>query len=180
MGPGPGETRMSPSRLLAVAFIFVCTCIAWLFPASSVHHRSGEANQHLAEEVTRSGEDPTSSFPPDLGPNDPPEVKTVEEKKEDGPTTTRKEVRMSLGVADRPQSSRVEMRSTSTPGKGPLWYDTWAGDYLRATPSTTPTTCPGEWASGWPFRRPRPSTTGSRSPLPARKAAPTICRAPSW
>ena len=45
MGPDPGENRMSPSRLLAVAFIFACTCIAWLFLGSSVHHRSGEASE---------------------------------------------------------------------------------------------------------------------------------------
>ena len=44
---------MSSSRLLAVIFIFACTCAAWLVLGSSVHHRSGEADQRLAQEVSR-------------------------------------------------------------------------------------------------------------------------------
>ncbi len=55
----------------------------------------------------------------------------MEEKKEDGTTTTRKVVR---DVTRRGpialESSRVEMTIDLEPRrKGLLWYDTWAGDY---------------------------------------------------
>jgi hypothetical protein len=123
---------MSPSRLLAVAFIFACTCIAWLFLGSSVHHRSGEADQRLAEEVSRLWGGRHEQLPPDIWiERVEREVKTVEEKKDDGTTTTRKVVR---NVTRRSpialESSRVEMAIDLEPRrKGLLWYDTWAGDY---------------------------------------------------
>jgi len=123
---------MSPSRLFAVAFIFVCTCIAWLFLGSSVHHRSGEADQRLADEVSRLWGGRHEQLPPEIWVERPgQEIKTVEEKNGDGTTTTRKVAReVTRRVAVPLESSRVEMTIDLVPRqKGLLWYDTWSGAY---------------------------------------------------
>ena len=123
---------MSSSRLLAVIFIYGCTCAAWLLLGTSVHHRSGETDQRLAQEVSRLWGGSHQQGPPEIWIERPGrEVKTVEEKKDDGTTTTRTVVRdvtrrASLAL----EASRVEMALQLDPRrKGLLWYDTWGGDY---------------------------------------------------
>ena len=108
---------MSPSRLLAVAFIFVCTCVAWLFLGSSVHHRSGEADQRLAQEVAQLWGGHHEQAPPEVWVERPGrEVKTVEEKTDDGATTTRKEARdVTRRVPLAIEASRVEMDPATGP-----------------------------------------------------------------
>ena len=125
---------MSASRLLAVIFIFGCTCAAWLLLGTSVHHRSGEADQHLAQEVSRLWGGHHEQAPPEVWVERPGRaVETVEEKKQDGTTTTRKVARDVTRRAPLPlEASRVEMAMQLEPRrKGLLWYDTWAGE-LRA------------------------------------------------
>jgi hypothetical protein len=123
---------MTSSRLLAVIFIYACTCAAWLLLGTSVQFRSGEADQRLAQEVSRLWGGRHEQAPPEVWVERPGrEVKTVEEKKDDGTTTTRKVVRKVTRRAPLPlEASRVEMSLHLDPRrKGLLWYDTWAGDY---------------------------------------------------
>ena len=123
---------MSSSRLLAVIFIYGCTCAAWLFLGASVRHRSGEADQRLAQEVSRLWGGSHEQAPPEVWiERAGREIKTVEEKKDDGTTTTRKVVRdVTRRTPLALEASRVEMALELDPRrKGLLWYDTWAGDY---------------------------------------------------
>jgi hypothetical protein len=123
---------MSPSRLFAVAFIFLCTCVAWLFLGTSVLHRSGEADQRLAEEVSRLWGGHHEQRPPEVWVERPgQEAETVQQKNDDGTTTTRKVAREVIRRIPVPlESSRVEMTIDLAPRqKGLLWYDTWSGEY---------------------------------------------------
>ena len=123
---------MSVSRLLAVIFIYGCTCVAWLTLGTSVHQRSGEADQRLAQEVSLLWGGRHEQAPPQVWVERPgQEVKTVEEKTADGTASTRKVVREVTRCTPLPlESSRVAMALRLDPRrKGLLWYDTWSGDY---------------------------------------------------
>lgn len=123
---------MSPSRLLAVMFIFACTCVAWLTLGASVQHRSGETDHQLAQEVTRLWGGHHQQAPPEVWVERAgQEVETVQEKDEEGTLRTRKVTRNVVRRVPLPlESSRVAMDLKLEPRrKGLLWYDTWVGEY---------------------------------------------------
>jgi hypothetical protein len=123
---------MSPTRLLAVIFIFGCTSVAWLTLGISVEHRSGEADQQLAQEVARLWGDHHEQAPPEVWVERPgQEIETIQEKDEEGALRTRKVTRHVVRrVPLSLESSRVTMDLRLEPRrKGLLWYDTWVGEY---------------------------------------------------
>ena len=67
---------------------FGATCAAWLLLGTSVHQRSGEADQRLAQEVSRLWGGHHEQLPPEIWVERPgTEVETVQEKREDGTTS---------------------------------------------------------------------------------------------
>ena len=123
---------MSPSRLLAVMFIFGCTCAAWLILGSSVVHRTGEADQRLAREVEQLWGGRHEQLPPEVWIERPTRtVETVQEKRDDGTTSTREVVRMVTKTSPLPlDSTRIDVAFELDPRrKGLLWYATWGARY---------------------------------------------------
>jgi hypothetical protein len=123
---------MSPSRLLAVIFIFSCTCIAWVFLGSSLVHRTGETDQRLAREVAQLWGGRHEQSPPTVWIERPTRtVETVQMKEGDGTTSTRKVTRMVTKTAPLPlESTRIDIDFGLDPRrKGLLWYVTWDARY---------------------------------------------------
>jgi len=123
---------MSPSRLLAVIFIFFCTCVAWLFLGSSLVHRAGETDQRLAREVAQLWGGRHEQGPPAVWIERPTRtVETVQVKNEDGTTSTREVARMVTKTAPLPlESTRIDVAFDLEPRrKGLLWYATWGARY---------------------------------------------------
>jgi hypothetical protein len=150
---------MSPSRLLAVVFIFGCTSVAWVTLGASVEHRSGEADQQLAQEVARLWGGHHEQAPLEVWVERPgQEIETVQEKDEEGTLRTRKVTRRVVRRIPVPlESSRISMDLRLEPRrKGLLWYDTWVGEY-RA-----------RYTVHNPDRETR--TVGIRFPFPAAEA----------
>ncbi len=123
---------MSPSRLLAVIFIFCCTCVAWLILGSSIVHRSGEADHHLALEVAQLWGGRHEQIPPEVWVERPgTKVETIQGKMEDGKTSTRKVTRRVTKTSPVPlDSTRIDVAFELDPRrKGLLWYATWGAEY---------------------------------------------------
>ena len=150
---------MSPSRLLAVIFIFGCTCVAWLILGSSIVHRSGEADQHLALEVAQLWGGRHEQLPPEVWVERPgTKVENVQEKMEDGTTSTRKVTRKVTRTSPLPlDSTRIEVAFELDPRrKGLLWYATWGAKYQARYRVHNPDDVP--------------RTLGLRGPFPSSEA----------
>jgi hypothetical protein len=150
---------MSPNRLLAVIFIFGCTCVAWLVLGSSLVHRTGEADQRLAREVAQLWGGRHEQSPPTVWVERPtPTIETVQMKEGDGTTSTRKVTRMVTKTIPLPlESTRIDVAFELDPRrKGLLWYATWEARY-RAR---------------YHIRNPDPvaRTVGVRAPFPSADA----------
>ena len=123
---------MSPSRLMAVMFIFCCTCVAWLVLGTSLVQRTGEADQHLAVEVAQLWGGRHEQLPPEVWVERPgTRVETVQEKMENGTTSTRKVTRAVTRTSPLPlDSTRIDVAFELDPRrKGLLWYATWGATY---------------------------------------------------
>lgn len=150
---------MSPSRLLAVMFIFACTCVAWLILGSSLVHRTGEADQTLAYEVAQLWGGHHQQVPPSVWVERPgTREETVEETLEDGTTSTRTVTRKITETTALPlESTRIEVEFELDPRKkGLLWYATWGAHYQARYQVTNPDDVP--------------RTVGLRVPFPSAEA----------
>ncbi len=120
---------MTPSRLIAVGFIFVCTAIAWSALGGSIVHRTGESDAKLTREVAQLWGGRHEQLAPEASVERPRTVKEdVVEKDDKGKATHRT---ISKTVIDRVPlpllESRVEADLHLDPRqKGLLWYDTYA------------------------------------------------------
>jgi hypothetical protein len=119
---------MTPSRLLTVGFIFICTAIAWSALGGSIVHRTGESDTRLAHEVAQLWGGRHEQIAPDAWVERPRTVKeAVEEKDEKGKITRRL---VTKTVVDRVPVPLLESRvlvdlHLDPRQKGLLWYDTY-------------------------------------------------------
>jgi hypothetical protein len=138
---------VSPSRLVAIGFIYCCTAVAWGTLGSSVVVRTGETDGRLAQEVALLWGGRHEQLPPDLVVERPrTEIKEVEVADADGNLRRR---RVSAVVIDRVpvplRSSRVHATLALDPRrKGLLWYNTYAvafrAEYTATNPDAEPRT----------------------------------------
>jgi hypothetical protein len=150
---------MSPSRLLAVIFIFGCTCVAWVFLGSSLVHRTGESNVRLAQEVAQLWGGRHEQSPPAVWIERPTRtVETIQTKEGDGTTSTREVTRMVTRTIPLPlESTRIDVAFEHDPRrKGLLWYATWEAQYRARYRIQNPD----------PVER----TMGVRAPFPSAEA----------
>lgn len=114
-------------QILALAFIFVCTTVAWVILGTTITSRTYGANQQLQGHVASTWGAPQQQTPPTA-------MFTVKETKnstsrEDGRVVVHEEqlerqVRLAL------QSSRIHVNIHLDPRqKGLLWYSTYAVDF---------------------------------------------------
>jgi hypothetical protein len=134
---------MTPARLLAVGFIFVCTAIAWSALGGSIVHRTGESDAKLAREVARLWGGQHEQLAPEPLLERPRMVKEdVEEKDEKGKVTRRQITKTVIDRVPLPLlQSRVQVELHLDPRqKGLLWYDTYGvgfqGRYRVRNPDT--------------------------------------------
>jgi hypothetical protein len=123
---------MSPTRLMAVMFIFCCTCVGWLILGTSLVQRTGEADHRLALEVAQLWGGRHEQLPPEVWVERPgTKVETVQEKMEDGTTSTRKVTRAVTRTSPVAlDSTRINVAFELDPRrKGLLWYATWGAEY---------------------------------------------------
>jgi hypothetical protein len=123
---------MTASRLMAIVFLFFCTCVAWMILGGSLLQRTGEADQQLAHEVAQLWGGQHQQHPPEVWIERPiRKVETVEVKRDDGTTSTREVTRTVTERTPLPfESSRVEIAFELDPRrKGLLWYATWGASY---------------------------------------------------
>jgi hypothetical protein len=123
---------MTASRLMAVIFVFLCTCIAWVILGSSLVQRTGQADQRLAHEVAQLWGGRHEQRPPEVWIERPRrKVETVEVKNGDGTVSKRKVTRTVTERTPLPfESSRVDVAFALDPRrKGLLWYATWGARY---------------------------------------------------
>jgi hypothetical protein len=123
---------MTASRLMAIIFVFLCTCVAWMILGGSLVQRTGEADQQLAQEVAQLWGGRHQQRSPGVWIERPTrKVETVEVKNADGSTSTREVTRTVIERTPLPfESSRVEIAFELDPRrKGLLWYATWGASY---------------------------------------------------
>lgn len=127
-------------QILALAFIFVCTTIAWVILGTTISSRTYGANQQLQGHVASTWGAPQQQTPPTA-------MFTVKETKnstsrEDGRVVVHEEpVERQVSLAL--QSSRIHVNIHRDPRqKGLLWYSTYAvdfgGDYVFHNDTTEP------------------------------------------
>jgi len=138
---------MTVSRLVAVAFIFVCTTIAWFILGGSLVVRTGESDSRLAQEVRRLWGGEHNQLAPDAWYERSRVV--VEQVRQQGPSGQTYSQPVSKTVVDTIPvplvSSRLDVAlSLDQRQKGLLWYDTYgvtfAGDYRLVNPDGEPHT----------------------------------------
>ena len=127
-------------QILAVAFIFVCTTIAWVILGTTITSRTYGANQQLQSHVASTWGAPQQQTPPTA-------MFTVKETKnstnrEDGRVVVHEE-QVERQVPLALQSSRIHVNIHLDPRqKGLLWYSTYAvdfgGDYVFHNDTTEP------------------------------------------
>jgi len=126
---------MTPVRLAAIAFIYVCAAVAWFALGTSVVARSGEFDDKLSTEVARLWGGPQTQTAPDVWIEQPKTVtERVQRTDAAGKTITEDVTRVvTEQIAIPLQSSDVDVTlSLDHRKKGLLWYDTY-GVRLRAT-----------------------------------------------
>lgn len=166
---------MSALRLLAIAFIFGCTAVAWFTLGASLVHRSGEKDYQLEQEVAQLWGGPHLQVAPDVYYESPRQV--VEEQQErdlSGNLVTRKVTRT---VVDRIplalQASRVDVDlALAHRRKGLLWYDTYEVGYESAYVVINPTAEPRLVLVHFAFPSAQAIYDGFGFELDGRQAAP--------
>ena len=127
-------------QIFALAFIFVCTTIAWVILGTTITSRTYGANQQLQSHVASTWGAPQQQTPPTA-------MFTVKETKnstnrEDGRVVVHEE-QVERQVPLALQSSRIHVNIRLDPRqKGLLWYSTYAvdfgGDYVFHNDTTEP------------------------------------------
>lgn len=136
---------MSPMRLLAVGFIFVCTAVGWFTLGATVVERTGASDAALGQEVSRLWGGRHQQVAPSVTMQRPRMfVREVEVKDERGRSVVRKVSEEVLDPVDLPlDQSRIRVGIDLDPRrKGLLWYDTYAvtfhGSYRIHNPDDGP------------------------------------------
>lgn len=119
---------MSPIRLLAIGFIFVCTAVGWFTLGATVVSRTGESDAALSQEVARLWGGRHQQVAPQVVVERPRTVvQETSEKDSQGRVVTRRvseEVIDSIPVPL--DQSRIRVAMDLEPRrKGLLWYDTY-------------------------------------------------------
>jgi hypothetical protein len=120
---------VTPARLLAVAFIYCCTAVAWSTLGASLVHRTGESDERLAREVSQLwGGRHCQTAPEAWFERERTVSEPLHERDEQGRETTRLVTRtvvdrVPLGLT----RSRIDVGlALDQRQKGLLWYDTYA------------------------------------------------------
>jgi hypothetical protein len=148
LGGTRGRLGVTPLRLLAIGFIFVCTAFCWATLGASLVARTGEKDQHLTEAVERLWGGRHTQVGPDAYLEVERSIQEdVEQKNEKtGQIVVRK---VAKTVTDRIgvplDQSRVEVSlNLDQRRKGLLWYSTYglelAGRYRLHNPDAVPRT----------------------------------------
>ena len=119
---------MSPMRLLAVGFIFVCTAVGWFTLGATVVSRTGESDAALGQEVAKLWGGRHQQIAPQVAVERPRTVvQEIQEKDSQGRVTTRKVTEEVVdSVAVPLDQSRIRVAIDLEPRrKGLLWYDTY-------------------------------------------------------
>jgi inner membrane protein involved in colicin E2 resistance len=132
---------VSPSRLVAIGFIYVCVSVAWMVLGGSVLQRTGEFDARLAREVAQLWGGQHDQHAPSATLSRPRLVtEDREEKDADGKTVKRRVTRTEYDAVPLPlDRSRVTVDMTlDQRRKGLLWYNTYgvalAGRYTIHNP----------------------------------------------
>ena len=169
---------MSPMRLLAVGFIFVCTAVGMVHPGRVRGEPYRRVGRRAGQEVAQLwGGRHQQLAPAGRGREAAHGHGAVQEKDNKGRVTTRKVTED--GHRLRPAAARRQPRSASRSDleparKGLLWYDTYGVRFHGRTASATRTTVQRTLVVGsgsLPVRRTR-STTASCSAWTARRRPP--------
>jgi hypothetical protein len=136
---------MTPPRLAAIGFIFVCTSIAWAILGSTVVSRTGEADYTMRQEVEQLwGGVHSQRAPRAYWIKEETKLREVEDLDSHGnrvrvskPVTTTEEVEIPVIKSDLDVDLGLDHRK-----KGLLWYSTYkvafAGDYTLRNPDRVP------------------------------------------
>lgn len=119
---------MTPARLVAVGFIFLCTAISWSALGGSIVHRTGESDAKLAREVAQLWGGRHEQAAPEAVLERPRAVmEQIEEKDDKGRVVRRSVTKTVVEAIPLPLlASRVAVDLHLDPRqKGLLWYDTY-------------------------------------------------------
>ena len=126
---------MTPFRLSAIAFIYVCAAVGWFVLGTTVSARSGEFDGRLAREVALLWGGPQKQRAPDVFYERPKTVtENVQQTDASGKTVTQQVTRVVTEEVPLPlDSSQIDVSlALDHRRKGLLWYDTY-GVRFRAT-----------------------------------------------
>jgi inner membrane protein involved in colicin E2 resistance len=116
-----------PRQILALAFIFVCTTIAWLILGATIFSRTYGSNEQLQGHVASTWGTPQQQAPPTATYAVVEEVDST--TVEDGKVIVHKTNRQREVALPR-EASRIHVNLHLTPRqKGLLWYSTYAVDF---------------------------------------------------
>jgi inner membrane protein involved in colicin E2 resistance len=114
-------------QILALAFIFVCTTIAWLILGATISSRSYGANQQLQGHVASTWGMPQQQTPP-TATFIVKETKSSTSRVDDREVVREEQVQRQVPLAL--QASRIRVNLHLDPRqKGLLWYSTYAVDF---------------------------------------------------
>jgi hypothetical protein len=120
---------MTPARLIAIGFIYVCSAVAWGVLGGSLMARTGESDSRLTREVALLWGGKHVQVAPDAVVERPVTVtEQIAEPGANGGTVTRQVSKQTVERAAIPlDSSRVEVSlDLDQRQKGLLWYDTYS------------------------------------------------------
>lgn len=114
-------------QILALAFIFLCTAVAWAILGSTIFSRTYNSNEHLQGHVASTWGTAQQQLPPTaVYTGDDVQNWTTVEKGKDVVHSRKVQRQISLPV----ESSRIHVNLHLTPRqKGLLWYSTYAVDF---------------------------------------------------
>jgi len=119
---------LTPARIVAIAFIYVCTAIAWFALGGSVVQRTGQSDERLAAEVAQLWGGHHTQVGPNVYYEVPRNVvEDVQDRDAHGALVTRQVTRTVIDRIPIPlTSSRVRAEiSLDQRRKGLLWYNTY-------------------------------------------------------
>jgi hypothetical protein len=125
------EASVTATRLLAIGFIYCCTCVAWTVLGGSLVSRTGERDERLSREVALLWGGHHDQMAPEASIERPRTVtEHVEEKDATGKLVRRpvtKTVRDRVAIPLSSSRVQVDLRLDHR-RKGLLWYDTYEVD----------------------------------------------------
>jgi hypothetical protein len=132
---------LTTGRLVAVAFVFLCTTVAWFTLGGSIVHRTGESDERLAREVAQLWGGRHEQVAPFAAVERSRDVtESVQEKDDKGQLHTRQVTKTVVDRIALPlESSQIAVAlDLDQRRKGLLWYDTYGvsfrGRYLVRNP----------------------------------------------